>query len=76
MRRGKAVRCSGGRAAISGSTILRQTEVLDRVSGSRATKSTQGVFATQSAIAAALASERAIVPLSPPTLSAKASASI
>ena len=43
-----------------GSTTFRQTLVFERVAGPRARKSTQGVLATQSAIALALASARAI----------------
>ena len=47
----------------------------DRVAASSARKSTQSVRATQRAIAARLASERAISPSSPPTRSAQRSPS-
>src|SRR3712207_7893425 len=48
-------------------TLFRSQE---RVAGSSARKSTQGVRATHSATAARFASDRAIRPFSPPTLSA------
>ena len=51
---------SAVRAVTEGSTTLRQTLVLERVSGARARKSIHGVRSTQSAIALALASARAI----------------
>src|SRR3954468_21994544 len=50
----------------AGSTILRQTEVLERIAGSRARKSIHGVLATQSAITLALASARARNAFKPP----------
>ncbi len=61
--------------ATDGSTTRRHTEVLDRSTGSRARNSIHGVTATQSAIALALASARAINALSPPIDFAQASVS-
>src|SRR5665809_158634 len=75
IRLAKPSRGSGGSASTSGSTIVRHMDVFERVSGALARKSTQGVRATQSATTAALALERAMVPLTPPMLSTQASAS-
>ena len=55
--------------------IFRQTEVLERIEGSRARKSTHGVRATQAATALALASARAIRALNPPIYFAQCRAS-
>ena len=63
----KALRASAGRLAIAGSTTSRHTEVFERVRGSRARNSTQGVTATQSAMTLVFASARAISACKPPT---------
>src|SRR5262249_42187444 len=62
--------------ATAESTTFRQTEVFERVRGSRARKSTHGVTATQSAIALALASARATSAGRPPIPFDQVSASI
>src|SRR5689334_12775115 len=66
---------SAGSPVTAGSTTLRQIEVLERVRGSRARKSTQGVRATQVEIARRFASERAIKAFRPPIDFAQVSAS-
>ena len=63
-------------AAIAGSTILRQTEVFERVAGSATRFSTHGVRSTQACSAAKLASARARVAARPPIASIQSSASI
>ena len=50
----KAARSSSDSAATAGSVTTRQTDVLERVRGSRARKSTHGVRATQSVDAMAV----------------------
>src|SRR6202044_1644105 len=67
---------SAERAAIAGSTTFKQTLVFERVCGTRARKSTHGVRSTQSAIALALASARAMRALRPANDFAHCSASI
>src|SRR6185437_16967118 len=71
----KAPCASAESLVTAGSTIFRQTEVLERTAGSAARKSTHGVRLTQSAIALVLASARATNPSSPPTAFAQASVS-
>ena len=61
---------SASNAVNHGAVTRRQMEVQERVAGSVARKSTQGVRSTQAATAARFASLRAIRPGSPPTLSA------
>ena len=53
--------------ANQGAVMRRQMEVQDRVAGSAARKSTQGVRSTQGATAARFASLRATSPSRPPT---------
>src|ERR1700721_1578174 len=62
----KAACASAVSADTAGSTIFRQTDVLERIAGCLARKSTQGVAATQSAIALVLASARATSASRPP----------
>src|SRR5580658_2157228 len=75
MRREVVNRVSGSSKANHGSVIMMHGEVHDRVAGSAARNSTQGVLATQSATTARLPSARATQPSSPPTLSAHLSES-
>jgi hypothetical protein len=60
---------------IAGSTILRHTDVFERVASTSARFPIHGVLATQSCSTLALASARAIRPLSPPADFAQASVS-
>jgi hypothetical protein len=62
----KAACASAFSAVTAGSTIRRQTDVLERIAGCFARKSTHGVAATQSAMALVLASARAMSALMPP----------
>ena len=71
MRRATVHCASIGNAVTQGAVSLRHTEVHDRVSASSARKSIQSRLSTQSAITARFASDRAISPRSPPTLSAQ-----
>src|SRR6516164_4912116 len=66
---------SAGSFVTAGSTIFRQTEVLERIAGSFAKNAIHGVAATQSAIALALVLARAISALRPPIDFAQPSAS-
>ena len=54
----KSAWASAGRPVTRGSTTFRQTEVLERIAGSSARKSTQAVLATQASSTARLASAR------------------
>ena len=71
----KAAWASGESRVTVGSTTFRQTEVLERNTGSRAKKSIHGVFATQSTMVLALPSARACSAFNPPTDFAQSSAS-
>src|SRR5918996_242922 len=70
MRLENAALSSAFIAATAGSTILRHTDVHDRIALSSARNPTHPERATHASIAARLPSERAINPLRPPTDSA------
>ncbi len=71
----KAHCASAASDVTAGSTILRHTEVFERVAATSARFATHGVFSTQSWSTLAFASARAIRPLSPPADFAQASVS-